>query len=210
MVRGVVTVLVLAAGAAVMSGCQSKGPRVHDEYTDVTRAFSPAWYEASPRGDDGSILKTAQGVGLKPRISESFAVNQARQQMALAIESRVDVLQRAFTEQIETPDDPEVLERFQDANNIVASTTLRGSHVIKKETFLEPSGQYRTFVMMELDATDLEKNYEDTLREMGILETRLRSGEAWADLERRADELRRERQNGPSAPMTDEQIRGGR
>jgi len=208
MITRAASIATMTALALTLGACDS-GPRVVDERDEVVRAFSPEWYEASPRDEDGTIRKTAQGVGAKPRISESFAVNQARQAMALAIESRVDVLQRAFTEQIETDDEPEVLERFQDANNIVASTTLRGSHVVRKETYLEPDGQYRTFVMMELDSADLDKNYIDAMREMGLLENRLRSAEAWAELERRVDELRRERdQRGGLPPMTDEQIRG--
>ncbi len=130
--------------------------------------------------------------------------------MALAIESRVDVLQRSFTEQIETPADPELLERFQDMNNVVASTTLRGSHVVRKETYREDDGQYRTFVLMELSGADLDKNYVDAMRELGILENRLRSGEAWAELERRAQELRDERaRDGAMGPMTDAEILGG-
>ncbi len=201
--------ITLFSGLAVLLGGCDSGPRVVDERDEVVRAFSPEWYEASPRDEDGTIRKTAQAVGAKPRISESFAINQARQAMALAIESRVDVLQRAFTEQIETPAEPEVLERFQDVNNVVASTTLRGSHVVRKETYREPDGQYRTFVMMELEGADLDKNYVDAMRELGILENRLRSGEAWAELERRVEELQREQdRRGGLPPMTDEQIRG--
>jgi len=198
----------LASAGLLAAGC-SNGPKVVDERSEVVRAFSPEWYQASPRDEEGTVRKTAQAVGAKPRISESFAINQARQAMALAIESRVDVLQRAFTEQVESPEDPEVLERFQDANNVIASTTLRGSHVVRKETYREPDGQYRTFVLMELDAADLDKNYIDAMRELGLLETRLRSGESWAELEQRARELREEReQGGGVGPVTDEQIMG--
>jgi len=201
--------LLLVAAPLALPGC-SNGPKVVDERSQVVRAFSPEWYEASPRDENGTIRKTAQAVGAKPRISEAFAINQARQSMALAIESRVDVLQRSFTEQIETPADPELLERFQDMNNVVASTTLRGSHVVRKETYREDDGQYRTFVLMELSGADLDKNYVDAMRELGILENRLRSGEAWAELERRAQELRDERaRDGAMGPMTDAEILGG-
>lgn len=209
MLRHCAAAFLLIAAPFALPGC-SKGPKVVDERTTVVRAFSPEWYEASPRDENGTIRKTAQAVGAKPRISEAFAINQARQSMALAIESRVDVLQRAFTEQIETPTEPELLERFQDANNIVASTTLRGSHVVRKETYREDDGQYRTFVLMELSGADIDKNYVDAMRELGILENRLRSGEAWAEVERRADQLRRERErNGGLPAMTDREIMGG-
>jgi len=207
MLRPAAAFLIVLSPLALI-GC-SKGPKVVDERSTVVRAFSPEWYEASPRDENGTIRKTAQAVGAKPRISEAFAINQARQSMALAIESRVDVLQRAFTEQIETPTEPELLERFQDANNIVASTTLRGSHVVRKETYREDDGQYRTFVLMELSGADIDKNYVDAMRELGILENRLRSGEAWAEVERRAQELRDERDRaGGLPPMTDAEIRG--
>ncbi|MHC4142383.1 MAG: hypothetical protein ACYSUF_11075, partial [Planctomycetota bacterium] len=104
-------------------------------------------------------------------------------------------------EQIEAADELDLLQRFQDVNTIVASKTLHGSHVIRKETYVEDNGNYRTFVLMELDGRELDANYLDELKAIDELETRLRSSEAWAELERRALELRRER--------GDEEIRGG-
>jgi hypothetical protein len=205
----VAPVAVLAMGLA--AGCKSKSPpqpKVVAERAEVTRAFSPPWYEQTPRSDEASIYKTAQGVGANPVVAESFAVNQARQEMALSIDSRVDVMQRSFQEQIEAADDLDLLHRFQDVNTIVTSKTLHGSHVIRKETYLEPDGTYRTFVLMELDGRELAANYLDELKAIEQLETRLRSSEAWAELERRALELRQERQRGVVGPMTDQEIRG--
>ncbi|MHC4989873.1 MAG: hypothetical protein ACYTGC_02740 [Planctomycetota bacterium] len=198
--------LLSAGGVFGLAGCSNQ-PKVVPERTEVTRAFSPEWYEETPRGDDKSIYKTAQGVGVNPGIAESVAINQARQEMALSIEARVDVLQRNFQEQIEAAGDLDLLQRFQDLNTIIASKTLHGSHVVRKETYLEPDGTYRTFVLMELDGREVDANMLESLREMDELETRLRSSEAWAELERRARELRQERR-GDFGPMTDEQIRG--
>jgi hypothetical protein len=197
----------LAGGLSLAAGCKSTEPKIVAERSEVTRAFSPAWYEETPRSESGSIYKTAQAVGANPVVSENLAVNLARQEMALSIESRVDVMQRNFQEQIEAADDLDLLQRFQDVNTIVASKTLRGSHVIRKETYVEDDGTYRTFVLMELDGRELDANYLDELKAVEELETRLRSSEAWAELERRARELRQER-GGDFGPMTDEEIRG--
>ncbi len=209
-------VLFLASLAACLSlglpaGCKSNQraqPKVVAERSEVTRAFSPPWYEETPRSEHGSIYKTAQAVGANPVVSENLAVNLARQEMALSIESRVDVMQRNFQEQLEAADELKLLQRFQDVNTIVASKTLRGSHVIRKETYAEVGGTYRTFVLMELDGREIDANYLDEMKSIEELETRLRSSEAWAELERRALELRKER-GGNFGPMTDEEIRGG-
>jgi hypothetical protein len=208
--------LFLVSFAACLSlgltaGCKSKQPpqpKVVAERTEVMRAFSPVWYEETPRSENGSIYKTAQALGANPVVSENLAVNLARQEMALSIDSRVDVMQRNFQEQIEVADELDLLQRFQDVNTIVASKTLHGSHVIRKESYVEPDGTYRTFVLMELDGRELDANYLDELKSIEALETRLRSSEAWAELERRALELRRER-GGDFGPLTDQEIRGG-
>jgi hypothetical protein len=177
------------------------------ERSEVVRAFSPVWYEKTPRSDDGSVYKTAQAIGANPVVSENLAVNLARQEMALSIDARVDVMQRNFQEQIAAAGDLDLLLRFQDLNTIVASKTLHGSHVIRKETYVMADGFYQTFVLMELDGRELDANYLDELKSRDELETRLRSSEAWAELERRALELRQERR-GDFGPMTDEEIRG--
>jgi hypothetical protein len=198
--------LFLAACGACLSlgltaGCQSK-PKAPPQ------PFVPAWYEETPRSEDGNIYKTAQAVGANPVVSENLAINLARQEMALSIDARVDVMQRNFQEQIEAAGDLELLQRFQDVNTIVASKTLYGSHVIRKEAYLEPDGTYRTFVLMELDGRELDLNYLNELKQVQELETRLRSGEAWAELERKALELRKER-GGDFGPVTDEEIMKG-
>ena len=209
--------LAFALGAVILSapmiGCKRnrvKQAKVLPERTEVTMAFSPAWYNAAPYDEEGRLVTTAQGVGANPTISESLAINQARQAMALSIDTRVDVLQRNFQEQVEAANDLRLLQRFQDVNAVVASHALRGSVVVRKETYVEPNGDdYRTFVMMELDDRFVDAAYHDRLKQMQELETRLRSGEAWAELERRARELREERARGGVPPMTDREIMGG-
>ncbi len=204
-------ILIGIAGAS-LSGCAAdkpKQPRQIAERTEVIRAFSPAWYEQTPRDAEGLITKTAQAVGANPTISESLAINVARQAMALSVDARVDVLQRNFQEQLEAGEALELIQRFQDANSIVTSTALRGSHVVRKETYLEDGGVYRTFVLMELDPRAIDAEVLNNAKAIDELETRLRSSEAWGELERRARELREERRNGGArGPMTDREIRG--
>jgi len=189
-------------GLGLATGCKSK-PK------PPPQPFVPSWYEETPRSEGGNVYKTAQAVGANPVVSENLAINLARQEMALSIDARVDVMQRNFQEQIEAAGDLELLQRFQDVNTIVASKTLHGSHVIRKEAYLEADGTYRTFVLMELDGRELDLNYYNELKRVEELETRLRSGEAWAELERKALELRKER-GGDFGPITDKEIMEGR
>ena len=115
-------VTVIAAPLFTLAACQPT-TKVVPEKTEVTRAWTPEWYSETPRGEEGSIYKTAQAVGANQTVSENLAVNQARQEMALSIDARVDVLQRNFQEQIEAADDLDLLQRFQDVNTIVAPGT---------------------------------------------------------------------------------------
>jgi len=198
-----------AIGAGCASTDRPAKPRQIAERSQVIRAFSPEWYETTPRDEEGRIFKTAQAVGANPTLSEALAINLARQSMALSVDARVDVLQRNFQEQLEAGDELEMLQRFQDANNVVSSTVLRGSHVVRKETYVEENGVYRTFVLMQLDPREIDQSVLDALRDIEALETRLRSSEAWMELERRARELREERRrDGETGPMTDREIRG--
>lgn len=206
---GMIVMLAAIVLLVPVAGCKKnrvKQPKVLPERTEVTRAFEPVWYESEPRTADGKLLVTAQAVGANQTIAESLAINQARQAMALSIDARVDVLQRNFQEQIEAADDLRLLQRFQDVNAVVASYALHGSVVKRKETYVEPNGYYKTFVLMELDDRFVDSAYHDRLKQIEELETRLRSGEAWAELERRALELRQERNRGGLPPMTDQEI----
>ena len=201
---------IVALGA--LGACQAnrvKQPKVLPEHTEVTRAFTPKWYDVDPTKDDGLLVTTAQALGANPTISESLAINQARQAMALTIDARVDVLQRNFQEQVQATGDLRLLQRFQGVNAIVASYALRGSVVRRKETYVESNGTYRTFVLMELDDRAIDSAYLSRLKQIEELETRLRSGEAWSELERRARELREERSRKGLPPMTDKEIMGG-
>lgn len=207
----VLVALSSALAAVSLAGCDRthvKAPKVVPELTQVTRVFAPEWYDAEPINEEGLLVTTAQAVGANQTISESLAINQARQAMALTIDTRVDVLQRNFQEQVEAANDLRLLQRFQGVNAIVASHSLHGSVVKRKETYLEPNGDYRTFVLMELDDRSIDAAYLNRLKQIDELETRLRSGEAWAQLERRAKELREEKAQGGSAPTTDKEILG--
>ncbi|MHC4975962.1 MAG: hypothetical protein ACYTF7_05075 [Planctomycetota bacterium] len=193
-----------AAFSLAMSGCAKV--KVKPERTTVVKTFTPKWYDQSARAEDGTIAETAQANMATRELAEAAATNQARANMGLTIQTRVDVLQRTFQEQVNAVNDPEVLGRFQNINNIVASTTLRGSYVDRKETYIEPDGSYRCFVLMKLSGADIDKNYLNQMRQIELLETRLRSSEAWKELERRVDQLNL--QEGSIPPMTDRELSG--
>jgi len=207
---GVFALLMACAALALLvgaPGCKKRNATVAKEDPPGARVFTPAWYDETPADEDGTIYETAQGLGATRTMSENMATNQARQGMALAIEGRVDVLQRAFAEQIDTSVSPELLRRFQNVNTIVASQMLRGSRVVRKETYREDDN-FRTFVLMALDPRSIDAAYLENLKSVEALETRLRSTEAWRELQRRADELRDERYRGLRVPMTDDELTG--
>lgn len=202
--------LALAGGLTVglaLLGCNSQ-PTAPKDPPPGNRIFTPAWYEDTPPDEEGTIYKTAQAAGSTATMSENMAINQARQEMALSIESRVDVLQRSFEEQVDTTWDPELLRRFQNINQVVSSRMLRGSNVVRKETYGLDQGRYRTYVLMQLDARAIEAMYLQQLQQIEELETRLRSTEAWKNLEKRTEQLRQERMRMGLPPMTDEEIQG--
>ncbi|MFG0258085.1 MAG: hypothetical protein ACF8GE_09310 [Phycisphaerales bacterium JB043] len=192
--------------SVAISGCSKV--KVKPERTTVVKTFTPKWYDQSARAEDGTIAETAQANMATRELAELQATNIARANMGLTIQARVDALQRTFQEQVDAMDNPEVLGRFQNINNIVASTTLRGSYVDRKETYIEPDGSYRSFVLMKLSGADIDRNYLNQMRQIELLETRLRSSEAWKELERRVDMLRME--EGSIPPMTDSELNGGR
>ena len=205
-IRTLVTLSLAATLVVGLTGCK----RPKRERLDGVQVWTPDWYARSATERDGTLVETSQATMATFELAEMAAVNSARQNMALTIEGRVDVLQRAFQEQVNAINDPDVLLRFQNANAVVASTSLRGSTVARKQTYRLDDGNYRCYVLMELDSAWIDKNYLDALRDIRLLETRLRSSEAWAELERRAQQLRDERNRGVLPPMTDDEISGNR
>ncbi len=207
MTRIVIEAFALTA-AFLAGGCQTGRPQSSQLHTDQTgavsdrtdlvRDFAPDWYREIPATANGIIYESAQGRGATPNMSENLAINQARQEMAVSIESRVDVLQRSFQEQIASSGNLQLTQRFEDVNTIVASKSLLGSHVVRKETLREPEGTYRTFVLMKLDGREIDANLLDAADADEDLEATLRGSAAWAELERRAMELREEQ--GQTAP----------
>ena len=202
-IRTLIVLALVASFVSVLPGC--KKPR--RQRLAGEQVWTPDWYNRTSTERDGTLVETAQATMATFELAEMAAVNAARQNMALTIEGRIDVLQRAFQEQVNAINDPDVLLRFQNANAVVASTTLRGSSVERKQTYELNDGNFRCYVMLELDSAWIDKNYLDALRDIRLLETRLRSSEAWAELERRAAELREERSRGALPPMTDDESR---
>lgn len=205
--RPFTTILLALCAAILLTGITACAKiKVKPERTTVIKTFTPKWYDQSSRDKEGAILETAQANMATRELAELQATNTARANMGLTIRARVDALQRTFQEQVDAINDAEVISRFQNINNIVASTTLRGSYVARKETYIEPDGTYRTFVLMRLDGADIDKNYLDSMRQIQLLETRLRSTEAWKELERRTKQLRL--QQGTIPPLTDKELSG--
>jgi hypothetical protein len=196
----------VVAPLLILGGCQPK-TKVVPEKTTVTRAWAPDWYEQTPRDDDGTVRKTAQGLGATQEISEEMAIMQARVFMAQSLQVQVEALQKQFKEQFERSGDLTVLQRFQSATSMVTDQAIRGSHVVRKETYLEDDGNWRTFVLMELDGREIDLAMVEAVEgddPMDMeLETRLRSSTAWAELEQRADELRAERTGDEESPAGD-------
>ncbi len=202
---GLALLAICFAGATV--GCSSHA--APKDPPPGNRVFSPSWYEETQPEEDGRIYKTARANGASVTMSENKAINQAMSQMVLSIEARVDVMQRSFEEQVDLSGEDQLLERFQNVTTTVASRVLRGVNVVRKETYPRQEGDgYTTFVLVQIDGRAVDAEYLNRLRQFEELETRLRSSEAWSELERRAAELRQEESRGGLPPMTDKEIRG--
>lgn len=177
--------VLLLAGCA--SGTRSTAERNIDE--------APEWYLQPPSEED-MLLTTATAESRSMQIAIDKAKTNARGDIAQQLQTQLDELERQFSEDLSQSDQGEeqsqTMEQFTQVTEAVASETLVGSQV--RERKLRARGdRYRAWVLMEMPIGEARSALLEKINGNEEMRTRMRSTEAFKQLEEEVEEYNSKR-----------------
>jgi ribosomal protein S20 len=175
MKKGLILMLVAVFALSMLSGCGgSKGTSTTSPYNELMK-MAQAIREA------GGIADVGQGQSSREDIARQKAQNNGRQQLALALESKIQVLQKNFLEEIGSNMETEVNEAFSSVSKTMASTTLRGVFP-EEERMVTKDGLITVYVLMAMDPATFNQSFLDELQSKPKVYERFRASQAYEEL----------------------------
>ena len=184
--------LATVSAVAFLGACGTKEPpalvntpEVQYKTQKVQAAISvvPKWYKELPT-DDEAIFTTGTATAPDLQLAVDVATLNAKVTLADRINGKLDSMTKSFVAKIGSTDiDSSVLNEIEkNSKNVIASVDVAGYNPTKIDVF--PSGtQYRAFVLLRYDNKEAYKIIMNRLRKDRMVYSRLRSTEAWKELD---------------------------
>ena len=148
----------------------------------VPKIDAPGWYKDPARDNDRLIgVATATSRDLQTAVDK--AKQDSRVEIARQLDLRVAGLAKRFVEETGLNEDAELLGEFSQVSKTVVSDSLNGTRMTKQELDRE-GGTYRAYVEMEMPIGEANANFLQKIRSQERLHTRVRSSEAFEELDR--------------------------
>ena len=182
----------VSALALVLSACASQEPKPMAETPEViyktakvNAAVSvvPDWYKVMPE-KKGSIYTVGAAVAPDLQFAVDIATMNAKVVLADRINGKLKSLTKSWMAKLgQTDVDASVMTEIEKVSkNVIANVDVSGYNPTKVDVF--PSGtQYRAFVLLEYSVKEAAKIIFNRMRKDRLVYSRLRSNEAWKELE---------------------------
>ena len=179
--------------ALVLAGCASNEPKPLTQTPEVIYktgkvaaavSIVPDWYKEMPE-KKGSIFTVGAAVAPDLQFAVDIATMNAKVVLADRINGKLKSLTKSWMAKIGSTDvDANVMTEIEKVSkNVIANVDVAGYNPIKVDVF--PSGtQYRAFVLLEYSDKEAAKVLFNRMRKDRMVYSRLRSNEAWKELER--------------------------
>ena len=178
--------------AMVLSACASKEPKPMVETPEVIYKTAkvnaavtvvPDWYKVMPE-KEGSIYTVGAAVAPDLQFAVDIATMNAKVVLADRINGKLKSLTKSWMAKLgQTDVDASVMTEIEKVSkNVIANVDVSGYNPTKVDVF--PSGtQYRAFVLLEYSDKEAAKIIFNRMRKDRLVYSRLRSNEAWKELE---------------------------
>jgi hypothetical protein len=177
------SVLVASLCSAALGAC-SRGTRV----TSIPRvdrsdagSIVPDWYVNPPR-DDKSLIATGSATSSDMQLALTKAQTVARATLAEEMQSTYRVLSKQFAEEVGRDSTSQILDQYTRTVEAVVNATLVNT-VMRQQHLQQEPGMYRAFVLLGVSRDDIAARLLRELKANEALYTRLRSIQAFKDLE---------------------------
>ena len=193
--------LATVSAVAFLGACGTKEPpalvntpEVQYKTQKVQAAISvvPKLYKELPT-DEEAIFTTGTATAPDLQLAVDVATLNAKVTLADRINGKLDSMTKSFVAKIGSTDiDSSVLNEIEKTSkNVIASVDVAGYNPTKIDVF--PSGtQYRAFVLLRYDNKEAYKIIMNRLRKDRMVYSRLRSTEAWKELETEVQKSKKE------------------
>ena len=154
----------------------------------------PTWYKTLPK-EDNIIYTVGSASSPDLQLAVDMATLNAKYTLADRINGKLDAMMKTFTSKIGSDDiDSSVLEEVEKVSkNVIASVDVAGYN--PKEIEVYPSGtQYRAFVLLEYSDNEARKIIINRLRKDQMVYAKLKSTNAWKELENEVESSKSEDQ----------------
>ena len=179
--------LPIVALAVTLTACASSDV-VDQTYVDVAKVEQattqvPEWYLSVPSNDE-TIYSAGTAVAPDVQFAVDIATMNAKVVLADRINGKLKSLTKSWMAKIgQTDVDASVMTEIEKVSkNVIANVDVSGYNPTKVDVF--PSGtQYRAFVLLEYSDKEAAKIIFNRMRKDRLVYSRLRSTEAWKELE---------------------------
>lgn len=175
--------------AACSSYKKSEAVKSQEKVMKETISEMPSWYKSVPT--DKNHLYSAQTTTSQDL---QMAVDKAKQSAAADIarqmEIKIEALFRRFQEETGLGQNSQFLNESTNVSQSVLSTVLIGCKE-KDKKIINEGGIYRAYVLMQMPIGQANKELVKRLKENEYIYTHVRATEAYQELERQVERLKK-------------------
>lgn len=152
----------------------------------------PEWYMTMPESDD-TIFSSGTATAPDMQLAVDIAIMNAKTTLADRINGKLDSMTKSFVAKIGSDDlDTSVLEEIEKTSkNVIASVDVAGYNVGEMD-ITQDGVQYRAYVLLAYNNEEATKVLMNRLRKDRMIYSRLRSTEAWKELEKEVENSKAE------------------
>ena len=152
----------------------------------------PEWYMNMPT-DEEAIYSSGTSRAPDMQLAVDIAIMNAKTVLADRINGKLSSMTKTFVAKIGSSDlDTSVLSEIEKVSkNIIAEVDVAG-YKVDKSNITQDGTQYRAYVLLEYSNEEAIKIMMNRMRKDRMVYSRLRSTEAWKELENQVDKSKNE------------------
>ena len=152
----------------------------------------PEWYLNIPSADD-TIYSSGSARAPDLQLAVDIAIMNAKTTLADRINGKLDSMTKSFVAKIGSNDlDTSVLNEIEKTSkNVIASVDVAG-YIIDKSDVTQEGTQYRAYVLLAYNNEEATKVLMNRMKRDKMIYSRIRSTEAWKELENEVDKSKDE------------------
>jgi len=183
-----------------LSACQTNKesimgrPEVVYKYSTVNQQIEkiPSWYLKIP-SDDDTIYSSGSAKAPDLQLAVDIAIMNAKTTLADRINGKLDSMTKSFVAKIGSDDlDTSVLNEIEKTSkNVIASVDVAG-YKIDESDITQEGTQYRAYVLLAYNSEEATKIMMNRMKRDRMIYSRIRSTEAWKELEEEVNKSKEE------------------